>query len=139
MFEVSFSQSSRFNSFFLIGRFEWGDNPFCWWLGLYFCFVFYSDEVSCPWCCWQLDDAGSCIQAVDFVGDLTIWYSLEYQSRVRSSLVFYGLGVRAPTPKAWDLISGWEWRLHSWLVIALNGIKTNTQNVNFVRNKTEIN
>ena len=52
-------------------------------------------------------------------------------------MVFYGLGVRAPTPKAWDLISGQEWRLHSWLVMALNGIKTNTQNVNFVRNKTE--
>ena len=103
MFEVSFSQSSRLNSFFLLiyvflslvqgeicaelfcwfvfmlvfplmGKAEWDDNPVCWWLGLCFCFVYCLDEVSCTGCYWCLDDAGSCIQVVSFVWVLNIWY-----------------------------------------------------------------
>ena len=40
-------------------------------------------------------------------------------SRV-SSLVVYGLGVSAPTPKAQGLISGQEQRFHKSFVMALN-------------------
>ena len=42
-----------------------------------------------------------------------------------SSLVVYGLGVSAPTPKAQGLISGQEQRFHKWFVMALSEIKTN--------------
>ena len=59
-----------------MGKAEWGGNPVCWWLGLYFCFVCCLDEASCIGCyCW-LGDAGSYIQVVSFVWVLTIWYSL---------------------------------------------------------------
>ena len=44
-----------------------------------------------------------------------------------SSLVVYGLGVSAPTPKAQGLISGQEQRFYKWLVMALGEIKTNIQ------------
>ena len=44
-----------------------------------------------------------------------------------SSLVIYGLGVSAPTPKAQGLIPGQEWRFHKWFVMALSEIKTNVQ------------
>ena len=60
----------------LMGKAEWGDNPVCWWLGLYFCFVCCLDEASCTGCYWWLGDAGSCIQVVSFVWVLTIWYSI---------------------------------------------------------------
>jgi len=43
------------------------------------------------------------------------------------SLVVWGLGVSAPTPKARGLISGQEWRFHKWFVMALSEIKTNIQ------------
>ena len=55
---------------------EWGGNPICWWLGLYFCFVCCLDEASCTGCCWWLGDAGSCIPVVSFAWVLTIWYPL---------------------------------------------------------------
>ena len=42
-----------------------------------------------------------------------------------SSLVIWGLGVSAPTPKAQGLISGQEWRFHKWFVIALRESKAN--------------
>ena len=60
----------------LMGKAEWGGNPVCWWLGLFFCFVCCLDEVSCTGCYWWLCDAGSCIQAISCVWVLTIWYSL---------------------------------------------------------------
>ena len=62
--------------FSLMGRAEWGSNPVCWWLGLYFCPVFCLNEVPCTGCYWQLGDAESCIQVVAFVGVLTIhrWF-----------------------------------------------------------------
>ena len=44
-----------------------------------------------------------------------------------SSLVIYGLGVSAPTPKAQGLISGLEQRFHKWSLMALSEIKTNIQ------------
>ena len=44
-----------------------------------------------------------------------------------SSLVIYGLGVSAPTPKAQGLISGLEQRFHKCFVMALSEIKTNIQ------------
>jgi len=44
-----------------------------------------------------------------------------------SSLVFQGLGVSAPTPKAKGLISGQEWRFHKWFVMALSEINRNIQ------------
>ena len=122
MFEVSFSQASRLNSFFLLvsallrlvqwfvwalyrvrfvlsfclfvfplmGKAEWGGNPVCWWLGLYFCFVCCLDEVSCTGCYWWLGDARSYIQVVSCVWVLTIWYSLGlvlWYSRVLESVL----------------------------------------------------
>ena len=60
----------------LMGKAEWGGNPVCWWLGLYFCFVCCLDEASCTGCYWWLGDARSCIQVVSSVWVLTIWYSL---------------------------------------------------------------
>ena len=36
-----------------------------------------------------------------------------------SSLVIWGLGVSAPTPKPQGLISGQEWRFHKWFVMTL--------------------
>ena len=56
---------------------EWGGNPVCWWLGLYFCFVCYLDEASCTGCYWWLGDARCCIHVVSFAWVLTIWYCLE--------------------------------------------------------------
>ena len=47
--------------------------------------------------------------------------------QIVSSLVVQGLGVSAPTPKAQDVISGQEQRLHTWFVMALGEIKTNIQ------------
>ena len=63
-----------------MGKVEWGGNPVCWWLGLYFCFVCCLDKVSCTGCYWWLGDAGSCIQVVSFVWVLTIWYCLVLES-----------------------------------------------------------
>ena len=60
----------------LMGKVEWGGNPVCYWLGLYFCFVCCLDEVSCTGCYWWLGNGGSCIQVVSFVWVLTIWYPL---------------------------------------------------------------
>ena len=62
-------------AFPLNGRAEWGDNPGCCWLGLYFCFVCCLDEASCMGCYWWLGDAWAHIQVVSFVWVLTIWYS----------------------------------------------------------------
>ena len=59
-----------------MGYAEWGGNPVCWWLGLYFCFVCCLDEAFCTGCYWWLGDARSCIQVVSFVQVLSIWYSL---------------------------------------------------------------
>ena len=47
-------------------------------------------------------------------------------SRV-TSLVVWGLGVSAPTPKAQGLISGQERKFHRWFIMALSEIKTNIQ------------
>ena len=47
-------------------------------------------------------------------------------SRV-SSLVVWGLGVNASTPKAQGLISGQERRFQKWFIMALSEIRTNTQ------------
>ena len=59
-----------------MGKAKWDDNPVCWWLGSYFCFVCCLDEASCTGCYWWLGDARSCVQVVSFVWVLTIWYSL---------------------------------------------------------------
>ena len=102
-----------------MGKAKYCGNPVCWWQGLCFCFVCCLDEASCTGCYWWLGDARSCIQVVSFAWVLTIWYSLWLvllQSRV---------GVSAPTTKAQGLISGQEWRLHKWFVMALSEIKTN--------------
>ena len=50
------------------------------------------------------------------------WLSSSSSSRV-SSLIVYGLGGTAPTPKSQGLISGQEWRFYKWFVMAV--IKTN--------------
>ena len=63
-------------AFPLMGKAEWGGNPVCWWLGLYFCFLCCLDEASCTGCYWRLGDAGSCIQVVSLLWVLTIWYPL---------------------------------------------------------------
>jgi len=44
-----------------------------------------------------------------------------------SSLVVYGLGVSAPTPKAQGLIPVQEQRFYKWFVMALSEMKTNIQ------------
>jgi len=60
----------------LMGKAEWGGNPVCGRLGLYFCFVCCLDETSCAGCYWCLGDARSHIQVFSFMGVLTIWHSL---------------------------------------------------------------
>ena len=60
----------------LMVRAEWGGNPVCWWLALYFCLVCCLNEASCTGCYWWLCDTGSCTQLVSFVWVLTIWHSL---------------------------------------------------------------
>ena len=42
----------------LIDKAEWGGNPVCWWLGLYFWFVCCLDEASCTGCYWWLGILG---------------------------------------------------------------------------------
>ena len=71
-------------AFPLMGKTEWGGNPVCWWLGLFFCFVCCLDEASCTGCYWWLGDARFCIQVVSFVGVLTIWYSLGFKWALES-------------------------------------------------------
>ena len=154
MFEVFFSRASRMNSFSLLfsallslvqwfvqasyrvrfvlnfrllvfplmGKAEWGGNPVCWWLGLYFCFgllfrwgVLHRVLLVVGWC-WVLYSS-------DF-----LYVSSHYLILPRdSSLVDWGLGVSAPTPKAQSLILGQEQRFHKWFVMALREIKTNNQ------------
>ena len=98
----------------LMGKDEWGGNPVCWYLGLYFCFVCCLDEASCTGCYWWLGDAGPCIQVVSFVWVLTIWYSLGlvlWESRVLESV------LPLQRLRAWSLVrnedstSGllWHW------------------------------
>ena len=73
-----------------MGKAEWGGNPVCWWLGLFFCFVCCLDEASCTGYFWWLGNAGSCIQVVSFVWVLTIWYSLAlvlWLSRILESVL----------------------------------------------------
>ena len=60
----------------LMGKAEWGGNPACWWLGLYFYFVCCLDKASCTGYNWWLGDTGSCIPVVSFVWILTIWYHI---------------------------------------------------------------
>ena len=36
----------------LMGKAEWGGNPVCWWLSLYFYLVCCLDEASCTGCYW---------------------------------------------------------------------------------------
>ena len=60
----------------LMGMAEWGGNPVCWWLSLYFCLVCCLTEASCTGCYWQLGGARSFTQIVAFVSVLNIWYSL---------------------------------------------------------------
>ena len=58
-----------------MGKAEWGGNPGCCWLGLYFCFVCCLDEVSCTGCYWWLGDAGLLFKWFP-LWVLTIWYTL---------------------------------------------------------------
>ena len=60
----------------LMGKAEWGGNPVCYWLGLYFCFICCLDELSSTGGYWWLCDVGSCVQEVFLVWVLTVWYSL---------------------------------------------------------------
>ena len=111
MFEVSFSQASRLNFFFLLvsalsgwssglckllivwdfvylfifplmGKAEWGGNPVCWWFGLFVCFVYCLEEASCTGCYWWLSEASSCITVVSVIWVLTIWYPLGFQFKI---------------------------------------------------------
>ena len=85
----------------LMGKAEWGGNPVCYWLGLYFCFVCCLDEVSCTGCYWWLCDARSSIQVVSFVWVFTIWYSLGF-------LFWYSRVLEAVLPlqrlRSWSLV-----------------------------------
>ena len=87
--------------FLLMGKAEWGGNPVCWWLGLYFCFICCLDDESLRGCYWWLGDAGSCIQVGSFVCILTIWYSvgliLWYSRVMESVLPLQRLRVWSPT------------------------------------------
>jgi len=106
VFEVSFSQPSRWNSFFLLVsallslvqwfvqssyrvRFVLSFFFLLWWARLsdmvilsagdwvcIFCFIHYLDEVSWAGCYCCLGDAGFCLQVVSLVWVLSIWYSL---------------------------------------------------------------
>ena len=106
--------------FLLIGKAEWDDNPVCWWLGLYFCFVCCLNGAFCTVCYWWLGDAGSCIQVVSFVWVLTIWYSLGlvlWSSRVLESVLLL------PRLRAWSLVRNKD--STSGFFMALSEIKTN--------------
>ena len=105
----------------LMGKTEWGGNPLCWWLGLYFCFVCCLDEASCTGCYWWLLDARSYIQVVSFVWVLTIWYSI--------GLILCSLGSwsQCSHSKGQGLIFCQEQRFQKWFVTALSEIKTNIQ------------
>ena len=88
----------------LMGKAEWGGNPVCWLLGLYFHFVCCFDEASYTECYWWLGDAGSCIQVVSFVWVLTILFSLGLvlcYSRVLESV------LPLQSLRAWSHI--WKW------------------------------
>ena len=86
--------------FSLMGKAEWGGNPVCWWLDLYFCFVCCLDEVSCRGCYGWFGDSGSCTQVVLFVWVLTIWYSL---GLVLCYSMFLGSVVPLQRLRAWSL------------------------------------
>ena len=87
-----------------MGTAEWGGNPVCWWLGLYFCFVCCLDAASCTGCllvvgrCWVLYSTGFLCASSHYL----------IPPRV-SSLVVWGLGVSAPTPMAQGLILSFVW------------------------------
>ena len=105
--------------FLLVGRAEWGGDPVCRWLGLYFCFACCLDEAAFRGCFWWAGHTGSCIQVVSFVWILTIWYSLGF--------VLCSLGSWSPYShlKAQRLISGQEQRFYKSFVMALSEIRTN--------------
>ena len=104
----------------LRGKAEWGGNPVCWWLGGFFVLLFrwgilHRVLLVVGWC-WVLYSTG------------LLCVSSHYLILPRvSSLIVWGLGASAPTPKAWGLISGQEWIYNKWFVMALSEIKTNIQ------------
>ena len=94
----------------LMGKAEWGVNPVCWWLALYFCFVCCLDEESCTGCYWWLGDVGSCIQVVSFVWALTIWYSLGQPTPVRLPGKSHGQrGLVGCSPRGCEELDTTEW------------------------------
>ena len=106
----------------LMGKAEWGDNPVCWWLGLYFCFVCCLDEASCTGFYWCLGEARTCIPVVSFVWVLTLWYSLGF-------VLWYSRSwSQCSHSKGQGLISGQEQRFHKWFFMALSEMQTNVQN-----------
>ena len=104
----------------LMGKSEWGGNPVCWWLGLYFCLLFrwgilHRVLLMVGWC-WVLYSSGFlCVSSHCLI-----------LSRV-SSLVVLDLGVSAPTLKVQGFISGQEQIFHKWFVMELRESKTNIQ------------
>ena len=106
--------------FHLMGKSEWGGNPVCWLLRLYFSFVCCLDDVSAV-CNWWLGDAGSYIQVVYFVWVLTLWYSLEL-------VLWYSRSWSQCSPSKGSGLDLWPGRkIPQWFVMALSEIKTNIQ------------
>ena len=61
-YKIRFVLSFCLFVFPLMGKAEWGGNPVCWWLGLYFCFVYCLDVLHrvllvAGWC-WVLYYSG---------------------------------------------------------------------------------
>ena len=89
-------------------------------IGCVFVFCLLFDEVSCTGCFWWLDDARFGIQAVSFMWDFTIWYSLGlvlWSSRVLESVLLL------PRLRAWSLVRNKD--STSGFFMALSEIKTN--------------
>ena len=152
MFEVSFFQASRLNYFFLLVSVllklvQWFVSASCR-LRFVLSFVCFSSDGQ-GWVRWYsyllmigflflfclLFRWGVLRRVLLVVGWCWVLYSggflcvsCHYLILPRvSSLVVWGLGVNASTPKAQGLISSQEWRFQKWFVMALSEIKTNTQ------------
>ena len=103
-------------AFPLMDKTEWGGNPVCLWLGLYFCFSCCLDKVFCKGCYWRLCDAHSCIHVASFVWVLTIWHSLGFSgnlgswsqcSHSKDSELDLWSGTKIPQVVCYDI--KWDW------------------------------
>ena len=105
---------------------------FLWWARLSEVVILYADDLVCIFAFFVVYLRWPA-QGATFDGWYWVLYSsgflcVSFHSFIlpkASSLVVWGLGVCAATPKAQGLISGQDQRFHKWFVMALSEIKTN--------------